>query len=239
MTTDTPTLTAEAVAEFLALHPDFFEQRHGLLDQLIMPVKDHGAGVADMQQYMLDRLREEIDRLRGCTSELIANSRINMTNTDRTHRAVLALLEAKSFAGFVESLQDELPIILDIDVAALCFEQASRHQVPRVDGRIRELGPGSVNAVLGVSEDIWLVADNAGDKAIFGPASDLVRSAAILRIEPFDQQDGPKGLLAFGSRTPELFHPTQGTDLLAFLGTVVEHMTRRWLGEADRALNSG
>ena len=233
MTPDSPTLNAEAVAEFLTRNPDFFEQRHGLLDQLNMPVKDHGAGVADMQQYMLDRLREEIDRLRGCTSELIANSRINMTNTGRTHRAVLALLGAKSFADFVVFLQDELPMILDIDVVALCFEQAAQHQVPRVDGRIRDLGSGSVNTVLGTGEDIWLVADNAGDKAIFGPASDLVRSAAILRIEPFDQDDSLKGLLAFGSRTPELFHPTQGTDLLAFLGTVVEHMIRRWLVEAD------
>ena len=232
MTTDTPSLTAEAVAAFLAENPDFFEQRHVLLDQLNMPVKDHGAGVADMQQYMLDRLREEIDRLRGCTSELIANSRINMTNTDRTHRAVLALLDAKSFAGFVTCLQDELPMMLDIDVVALCFEQAPRPPVPRLDGRIRELGPGSVNTVLGANEDIWLVADNAGDKAIFGPTADLVRSAAILRLEPFAQKDSVTGLLAFGSRTPELFHPTQGTDLLAFLGTVTEYLIRRWLGEA-------
>jgi uncharacterized protein YigA (DUF484 family) len=181
---------------------------------------------------MLDRLREEIDRLRGATSELISVSRQNAMNTDRIHRAVLALLDADSFDAFVEALGDELPIMLDLDHAGLVFEQNVPARVPRVDGRVREIAPGSVDTVLGDSEDIWLVADGAADKALFGPSYDTIRSAAIVRLEPFDEGDGPAGLLVFGSRNVDQFHPSQGKDLVAFLATVVEHMVRRWLVQA-------
>ena len=41
--------------------------------------------------------------------------------------------------------------------------------------------------------------------------------------------DGHAGLLAFGATDPLRFHPDQGTDLLAFLGGVLERSLRRWL----------
>ena len=44
-----------------------------------------------------------------------------------------------------------------------------------------------------------------------------------------DLGDGHAGLLAFGANDPLRFHPDQGTDLLAFLGGVLERSLRRWL----------
>ncbi|HTR84696.1 MAG TPA: DUF484 family protein, partial [Reyranella sp.] len=58
-------------------------------------------------------------------------------------------------------------------------------------------------------------------------ASTLVRSQALLRLQL--RRDAPQGVLAFGSRTPDKFHPGQGTELLTFLGKVVELTFRGWL----------
>ena len=220
---------AAEVARFLAQHPDFFQDRQDLLDRMDMPIRQHGAGVADMQQYLLDRLREEIDTLRACTGELISVSRNNMTNQDRTHRAVLALLEAEGLNDFVDVLRHEMPEVIDIDVVALCLEQDG-HFRPDPGSPIRMLADGAVDGVLGVSEDIWLLPDGAGDRAIFGDRADGVESAAFVRIEPLDR--GLTGLLAFGSPEAGLFHPAQGTDLILFLAKVVEHGLRRWLTPA-------
>ncbi|MYF88864.1 MAG: DUF484 family protein, partial [Boseongicola sp. SB0676_bin_33] len=39
----------------------------------------------------------------------------------------------------------------------------------------------------------------------------------------------PRGMLALASEEPLQFSANQGTDLLAFLGSVVERAMRRWL----------
>jgi uncharacterized protein len=55
-----------------------------------------------------------------------------------------------------------------------------------------------------------------------------VRSEALLRMHP--SIHCPTGVLAIGSRAEGTFDPGQGTELLAFLGRVVELCIRTWLG---------
>jgi uncharacterized protein YigA (DUF484 family) len=65
-------------------------------------------------------------------------------------------------------------------------------------------------------------------RPIFGPAADLVKSEALLRLHPSSHT--PTGIIAIGSRTEGTFDPGQGTELLAFLARVVELCIRTWLG---------
>ena len=65
------------------------------------------------------------------------------------------------------------------------------------------------------------------DPEIFGEASGLVRSEALVRLRISLRT--PAGLLAFGSRDPERFGPSQATELLNFLARVLEHCIRTWL----------
>jgi hypothetical protein len=63
---------------------------------------------------------------------------------------------------------------------------------------------------------------------LFGPqAASLVRSDALVRLKV--SRHAPAGLLALGARRPGVFHPGQGTELLVFLGQVIEHVIRAWL----------
>ncbi|MDP2699489.1 DUF484 family protein [Thalassospira sp.] len=222
-----PAPSAEDVAQYLAENPDFFRHRQNLLDGLEMPVRQHGSGVADMQHYIVERLRAESDKLRGATSELIHISRSNLETQQRIHRAVLALLNAKGFETFVEALQDLVPDLLDLDCIAICFEEHAQAPIPRCGGRVRRLTAGAVDQVLGEDQDVWMVPDHAGDEAIFGPRADIVRSAALVRLAPF--YGDPVGLVAFGVAEPDYFSPVQGNDLVLFLASVIEFGVRRWL----------
>ena len=57
-----------------------------------------------------------------------------------------------------------------------------------------------------------------GFEMIFADCSNLVRSAALLRLNL--DRTGKSAILAFGVRETDHFHPGQSADLLQFLGDV-------------------
>jgi len=63
---------------------------------------------------------------------------------------------------------------------------------------------------------------------LYGEKAVWIRSEALMRLD-LGAGNLP-GMLALGSEDPHQFHPNQGSDLLAFLGSVFERTMRRWLG---------
>jgi uncharacterized protein YigA (DUF484 family) len=80
---------------------------------------------------------------------------------------------------------------------------------------------------MGKGRQVLLRDDTTGDPEVFGGAAELVRSDALLRLKP--SKAAPNALLAFGTRHPGYFHPGQGTELLSFLGRIIEFGIRSWL----------
>ena len=80
---------------------------------------------------------------------------------------------------------------------------------------------------MGENKRVRLHSDAPADPEIFGGGATLVRSAAFIRLDISDYT--PPALIAFGARRPGKFHAGQGTELLNFLGRVVEHDIRLWL----------
>jgi uncharacterized protein YigA (DUF484 family) len=62
---------------------------------------------------------------------------------------------------------------------------------------------------------------------IYGPAASLVRSDALARLD--FGPTSPAAMLALGSREPDKFQPSQGTELLQFLAGVLGRSVRSWL----------
>ena len=62
---------------------------------------------------------------------------------------------------------------------------------------------------------------------LFGPAADLIRAEALVRLEPASPLTA--GLLALGQRRPQGFETRHGSELLVFLGRVVSRMMAQWL----------
>ena len=226
-------LTDAEVAAYLRQHPDFLERNGDLIEILTPPspnaepaVRGRGA-VVDLQNYMLGRLRKELDGLRGKIDDMVANSRANLNHQIRIHQAVLALVAAGSFEHLIETVTTDLAIILDLDVVTLCVEPAEGSLPPRRISGLQQLAPGTIEALLGGKRAALLRPEIAGDPEIFGAAAGLVRSDALIRLDIAEA--APPTLIAFGSRQPDHFHPGQGTELLNFLARVLEITIRAWL----------
>ena len=218
-------LTDEQVAAYLRDHPDFFTQRAALLQIMTPPARWSGDTVVDMQRYMVESLRGEIAGLRDCANEVIETSRANLAIQSRTHAAVLALVAAPDLDQVIHAVCDDLPILLDVDVAVLSIEPGAGLEL--MIGGLGRLQSGDVDRFVGPGRDVALYREMRDDGLLFGPAAGLVRSAALARIRC--GEDGRMGLLSFGSRREGAFHPGQGTELLRFLAKVVEMCLVRML----------
>lgn len=224
-------LTSEQVAAYLSRNPDFL-LRPEVIERLAAPDRwgKSGDGVLDMQKIMLDRLRGEIDNLRECAHSLIETSRFNMSNQTRTHAAALALLSARDFEHFLDTLHDDLPLLLDVDAMAIAFEPALR-SLPFLDSPYIGRAPEkTVDYFLEGGRDVVMMENMNGGETIFGPHCGMIRSSALARIRPGVRT--PMGMLAIGSRS-SLFHPGQAGDLVVFLARVVERCVHRWLEVSD------
>lgn len=222
----TSNISAEQVAQWLRDNPDFFHQHPEALEILRLPAGTGVRGVVDFQSVLVERLKTDKTKASKLQKELIETFRANMNNQSRIHTAVLVLLEAESFEEVVETITQDFPVLLDVDTASLIIESTSK-EVPFIhQAGMRFARAGTVNRWLGTG-DALLQANVNGQEDIFGPGAGLVKSQALLRLEI--SPDTPAGILAFGSRDPDMFQPDQAIDQIGFLAQVVERVIRFWL----------
>jgi len=219
--------TDKDVEAYLREHPDFLVQHDDLIPVLTPPAFDHGDGVRDMQFYMLQRLRDNVNEVKDQQRALIATSRANLNNQTRVHNAALTLLEARSFDQLIQIITTDLAVLLDLDVVSLVLEAQADFVMPSAMRAGMQVVPaGTVESWVGKG-DIAVHADIEGSPQLHGDAAGLVKSEILLRLKIAKQI--PTGLLCFGSRDPEMFHPAQGTELVSFLTRVVERSLCLWL----------
>lgn len=219
-------ISEEDVISFLKTKKNFFKDHPEVLEHLDAPGQKHGRGVVDFQQALLERLKADKSSANKLQKDLIDTFRANMNNQNRVHTAVLVLLEADSFEEFIETMTQDFPVLLDVDTVNLIIESTSK-EIPFVNlSGIRFAHVGTVAKWLG-SGDALLQANINGHEEIFGPGAGLVKSHALLRLEI--SPNTPAGIIAFGSRVPDAFHPDQAIDQIGFLAQVVERCFRIWL----------
>ena len=220
-------LTDERVAAYLQDNPDFLSRYPDVLRMMAAPDRELGDGVSDIQTAMIGQLRTEIARLNARQDEIILTSRANLNTQGRVHECVIALLAAKSFEQAMQIVTTDFAVMLDLDVVTLCIEAEEGSPSPLRMSGLRMLAAGGVEATMGENKRVRLHSDAPADPEIFGGGATLVRSAAFIRLDISDYT--PPALIAFGARRPGKFHAGQGTELLNFLGRVVEHDIRLWL----------
>ncbi|MDD9907633.1 MAG: DUF484 family protein [Rhodospirillaceae bacterium] len=220
-------LTDERVAAYLQDNPDFLSRNPDVLRMMAPPDRNFGDGVSDIQTAMIGQLRTEIARLNARQDEIILTSRANLNTQGRVHECVVALLAAKSFEQAMQIVTTDFAVMLDLDVVTLCIEAEEGAPSPLRMSGLRMLAAGGVEATMGENKRVRLHSDAPADPEIFGGGATLVRSAAFIRLDISGYT--PPALIAFGARRPGKFHAGQGTELLNFLGRVVEHDIRLWL----------
>ncbi len=215
------------IRTFLAENPHYLTDHPEVLATVTPQPRHTGERVTDLQGFLIARLRDENTKLDSRQRDLLATVRANAASQGRIHGAVLSILESRSFEELIEIVTTDLAVRLDIDIAVLAVEQAGSFGRKSVAG-IRLLPEGAVDMILGDGRDVLLRTVPAGEKAIYGSGTGLVRSEALLRLRA--SPEAPTGILALASRDPARFDPGQGTELLTFLARVIELCIRTWLG---------
>ena len=123
---------------------------------------------------LVERLKSDKSNAHKVQKELIETFRANMSNQSRIQTAVLVILEAETFEEFIETITQDLPVLLDVDTINLVIEATSK-EVPFVNqSGIRFAKPGFVRSWLG-DGDALLQPNINGHEEIFGPGAGLVK----------------------------------------------------------------
>lgn len=226
-TKETIPLTDEDVINYLKKHPMFLRTNPDLIDALMPPTDtSNGKGVADFQQFMIERLKDDKHKAIQVTRQVVENARSNMNNLARIQACILKILEAKSFNEFIETITMDFSALLNVDITTLVVETSGR-DIPHITAAgVRVVPEGTIMQLLN-GDDAKLSSHIKGYEALYGSGAGLVKSEALVRVDI--SMDTPPAMLCFGSRDPELFKDGQGTELIGFLARVVERMFRLWL----------
>ena len=220
-------IAADDVADYLRRNPDFLRDRQELLSVLTPPSRPSGDGVVDMQQFMIERLRDEVRRLNTRHDELLASARGTMAGHRHVHESVLDILSARTFEDAIQAITVDLAARLELDAVTICIESHEPQVTPATKLGVRVLKPGTVDSVLGAGKKVILRPSVRGEARLFGQSAQLIRSDALLRLEVSPMT--PTGVLALGTRSEGHFQSGQGTENLVFLARIVEVSIRQWL----------
>ncbi len=219
-------MNADDVIDYLRKNPKFLQQNPEAMDLLVPPGAASGKGIADFQNYMIQRLKADKEQVMTTSREIVETSRANMNNQQRIHKAVLRLLESNSFEDFIQSITMDLATILDVDIAVFVVE-SNGNEIPHIHtSGIRVIPPGTVDKWMG-EKNVMLQENISGIEPIYGGGAALVKSQILLRVDI--SMDTPAAILAFGSREPDMFQEGQATDQILFLARVIERCFRAWL----------
>jgi uncharacterized protein len=185
-------------------------------------------GVIQFEERAVARLRQRIAAAEEANQDLIAFARGHSGAVSSIHAAVLAAMDADSVEQMLEVVTQDWPLILRIDAVALSLIvgdkgfSADGNGVQVVDPKILRRAIGQVNGV-----EMRTVERG---HPLFGPACDLIRAEALIRIDC--EPPLPVGLLALGQRKALSLDARHGSELLLFLGSSLAAMIRRWLTQA-------
>lgn len=224
------------VREKIIADPDVLLDDKDIMRALVAAnERSMGHNIVDLRGIAMERLEARLDRLEDTHRSVIAAAYENLAGTNQIHRAVLRMMDATRFDGFLTDLGRDVADILRVDAMRLVLETASIADAASVDRFAHVLTmaePGFVDSYVSRSRNmpvrqVTLRQLTAEDRHIYRDKADYIRSEACLKL---DLGEGRlPGLLIMGSEDPHLFTPQQGTDLLAFFGGVFERVMRRWL----------
>ena len=177
------------------------------------------------EERAVARLRERLGAVEEANQDLIAFPRGHSGAVSSIHEAVIAAIEADSIDDLLHVVTQEWPLILGIDAVSLALvigEEAFRADCNGVHRVGPQLLMRSIDQVNGVA-----MRTVPHGHPLFGPACDLIRAEAVIRIECGPPL--PVGLLALGQRSATNLDARHGSELLMFLGRSLAAIIRRWL----------
>jgi uncharacterized protein YigA (DUF484 family) len=181
--------------------------------------------VIPFEERAVAHLRERLGAIEEANQDLIAFARGHSGAVASIHAAVLAAMEADSVEALLHTVTQEWPLILGIDAVALALVVGE--QGFRAEGNgVRFVAPQLLDRTIRQIDGVEMRTVERGHP-LFGPACDLIRAQALIRIDC--EPPLPTGLIALGQRAELSLDARHGSELLMFLGRSLAAMLRRWL----------
>ena len=177
------------------------------------------------EERAVAQLRRRLGAAEEANQDLIAFARGHSGAVSSIHEAVLAAFEASSVEALLHVVTQEWPLILRIDAVAVSLIVGDKGF--RADGGgVQVVDPKILRRSIDAVDGVEMRAVERGHP-LFGPACDLIRAEALIRIDC--EPPLPVGLLALGQRTELSLDPRHGSELLMFLGRALAAMIRKWV----------
>ena len=216
---DSASAAAEAVKAYIWMHRARLAADGELLS-LLLPERFGDEGVIDFTQYVLEKLRAENQALRAERDALKSVNDRGLRLSEGVHRAMLDLLDARSFAEAIAVATASAPAF-GADRAVFCIEAADGiAQATSCDG-VRLIAPGTVTAVVGPDGKGAILS--GGGELLFGRTG--YRSIAAFRLRIGQQP----ALYVLGSLIENRFEGHASEADLGLFARALERAIRAWL----------
>jgi len=225
-----PTLSEQAVIEYLEQNPEFFKQHETLL--LKLDIEHHTGDAASILQFQINRFRDQNSELHHKLKELIDVARENDRLNERMHHLTLSLIDTTTADEAILLLEKLFTREFHAQwVKVYLFESGYTQAISLSDSlierneRVERLFENFFKAGrplcgrLKQEQLEFLFSDNAN----------LIKSSVLL---PLDQH-GKLGMIAIGSNDQARFHSGMGTIYLNQMAEVITHTFKRFIRGAS------
>jgi len=181
--------------------------------------------VIDFEGAAISSLRRRMAEVEEANQDLIAFARGHSGAVSSIHKAVIAITDTDGLDHLIHIVTQLWPDILGLDavsVALFVGDRGLRADASGMQFVERRLVERSIADIEGV---VMRGVDRG--HPLFGPASELIRAEALVRL--LAEAPLPGGVLALGQRRPQGFDTRAGSELLGFLGAMLSRMIGRWL----------
>ncbi|MCH8248532.1 MAG: DUF484 family protein [Proteobacteria bacterium] len=218
----------QAIHDYLASHPDFFEDHAALLNSLHLPHASGGA--VSLVERQVSILRQKDLKLEKQLRDLIDVARANDLLAAKIHELTLQLLAAADLKSTIIALEvgmrrgfgaDHAVLVIFGDPESFADIDAGRF-LRVIDRNSAALGP--FKTFLGGSSARCGQIRDAQRDFLFQEDAEEVGSAALVPLA----DDSEIGFLAIGSADADRFHPGMSIDFLTRLGDLVAGALKRY-----------
>lgn len=195
----------------------------GELLAMLLPDRFDDREVRDMQRFVIERLTSEIARLRAERDAMMGASERKVKLGEGVRRAVLDLVDARSFEEAIAVATGAAPAF-GAERAALCVESEDGTAPTGTKG-VRLIQPGTITAILGSDGMLGILA--GGGELLLGPGGEHCRSVAMFRLRI--GRDTPAAIYALGAAAEGAFENEEAAADLGFFARALERAIRAWL----------
>ncbi|MEO5378572.1 MAG: DUF484 family protein [Magnetococcus sp. DMHC-6] len=232
--------TEEQVRNWLLVHPDFFSRHADLLPSAITA----SGRILSLEAGQLDRLRGQNEQLQLQLEQMLERIRRNEEIYHTFHSLQIRMITAPNPLELIRTISEEIENNFDIHRVTVTFSDRSDGFIKlfqnlgpqnNCDNRLFTIPHATLLETFGTDGNtvIRVGHENKNRTQFFGLEHPVIRSEALIPLLVNSQSGGEQshlmGSLNLGGRTPSRFLPSDSTDLLYDLATVLATILAHYL----------